>query len=94
MQAVGIDIGTTSICAVVIDEKGTLIKSITKNSEAFINSPYEWEKIQNVEKITALAESMLDELVDENTGAIGVTGQMHGIVYTDEGGNAVSPLYT
>lgn len=25
---------------------------------------------------------------------IGVTGQMHGIVYTDRSGNAVSPLYT
>ena len=28
------------------------IKSVTKNSEAFIASPFEWEKIQNVGKIS------------------------------------------
>lgn len=95
MKAIGIDIGTTSVCGVVIDsETGEMLRSSTKNSDAFIKSDSEWEKIQSVERIMTVAKGILDELTDENVSVIGVTGQMHGIVYTDKDGNAVSPLYT
>lgn len=95
MQAIGIDIGTTSICGVVVDtETGKLIHSRTENSNAFICTENEWEKIQDVEKIIALAIGILDDFICEDTVSIGVTGQMHGIVYTDKNGKAVSPLYT
>ena len=50
MKAIGIDIGTTSICGIIIDaESGNVIKSVTKNSNAFINSTNVWEKIQSVD---------------------------------------------
>lgn len=95
MQAIGIDIGTTSICGVVIDvESGKLLRSVTKNSDAFIATENNWEKIQSVEKIISIADSILDECISDETAVIGVTGQMHGIVYTDCNGKAVSPLYT
>ena len=95
MQAIGIDIGTTAICGVVIDtETGSMLRSVTKNSEAFFNSPHTWEKIQSVEKIITLATEILNDLISEQTEVIGVTGQMHGIVYVDENGKSVSPLYT
>lgn len=95
MQAIGIDIGTTAICGVVLDtETGNPIRSITKNSEAFLSSTYDWEKIQSVEKIITIATEILDDLISEQTEIIGVTGQMHGIVYVDENGKSVSPLYT
>ena len=95
MQAIGIDIGTTAICGVVTDtETGNPLRSVTKNSEAFLNSPHDWEKIQSVEKIITLATEILDGLISEQTEVIGVTGQMHGIVYTDKNGKSVSPLYT
>lgn len=95
MNAVGIDIGTTSICGIVLDTNtGEIINSFTESSNAFIDTECDWEKIQSVEKIIPLAEKILDKLVDENTKVIGVTGQMHGILYTDKDGNAVSPLYT
>ena len=95
MNAIGIDIGTTSICGVLINvENGRVIKSHTKNSNAFLNGTNPFEKIQSVEKITKVAFSILDDMIDEDTKVIGVTGQMHGIVYEDENGNAVSPLYT
>ena len=94
MKAIGIDIGTTSICGVVIDgESGKLIASCTKNSDAFLVGCAEWEKIQSVEKIMAVAMDILDGLIDDEVAVIGVTGQMHGIVYTDKEGDAVSPLY-
>lgn len=95
MQAIGIDIGTTSICGVVIDtESGKLLRSVTKNSDAFIPTENSWEKIQSVEKIISIADSILEECICDETAVIGVTGQMHGIVYTDAEGKAVSPLYT
>lgn len=95
MNAIGIDVGTTSICGVVIDIKtGELIKSVTKDSNAFISSVADWERIQSVEKIISIATEILDSLVTDNIAVIGVTGQMHGIVYVDKDGNALSPLYT
>lgn len=93
MQAIGIDIGTTSICGVVVED-GKLVRSKTVNYNAFIPTENEWEKIQDADKIFNLATSVLGELLTENTSVIGVTGQMHGIVYTDKEGIAVSPLYT
>ena len=95
MKAVGIDIGTTSVCGVMIDvESGCVIESCTKNSDAFLKGCAEWEKIQSVEKIMSVATEILDSFIDDEVAVIGVTGQMHGIVYTDNLGNAVSPLYT
>ena len=95
MQAIGIDIGTTSICGVILDaETGALVRSVTKNSEAFLQGDAAWEKIQSVEKIVSIATAILDELISDETEVIGVTGQMHGIVYVDEKGESVSPLYT
>ena len=97
MKAIGIDIGTTSVCGVLLDsDTGCVKKSITKNSNAFILGCAEWEKIQSVDKIMIIAADVLKNLINGNddVGVIGVTGQMHGIVYTDENGNAASPLYT
>lgn len=94
MKAIGIDIGTTSVCGVLIDvNTGEILKSCTKNSEAFITTENEWEKIQSVEKIMSVATGILDSFCDDDIAVIGVTGQMHGIVYTDKNGDAVSPLY-
>ena len=95
MQAIGIDIGTTSICGVSVDmETGELKRSITKDSEAFLVGAADWENIQSVSKIISLATEILDLLISDQVAVIGVTGQMHGIVYTDEKGRCVSPLYT
>ena len=97
MKVVGIDIGTTSVCGVLIDATtGCVEKSVTKNSSAFIEGCADWEKIQSVNKIMTVATDILKSLIaaSSEVGAIGVTGQMHGIVYTDKDGDAVSPLYT
>lgn len=98
MKVIGIDIGTTSICGVVLDRTdGRVECSKTVNSESFISTPNEWEKIQDVKKIISIATDILDGFVEKYAGdiaAIGLTGQMHGIVYVDADGAAVSPLYT
>ncbi len=95
MKAIGIDIGTTSVCGVLIDvQSGELLDSKTKNSNAFLEGCAQWEKIQSVEKIINLTTEILDSLIDGDVAVIGVSGQMHGIVYYDSCGKAVSPLYT
>ncbi|MBQ6998052.1 MAG: hypothetical protein IJN60_06755 [Oscillospiraceae bacterium] len=94
MHAIGIDLGTTSICGVLMDtQTGRVLRSRTQNSNAFIAGEY-FERKQSPEKIISLAREILEDLLDDQTQAIGVTGQMHGIVYYDAAGKAVSPLYT
>lgn len=94
MHIIGIDLGTTSICGVRMDgQTGQVLRARTENSNAFIDGAA-FERKQDPEKIIALAEEILQDLLTDETAAIGVTGQMHGIVYYDAEGRAVSPLYT
>lgn len=95
MNAIGIDLGTTGICGIAIDTgDGKILKSRTESSNAFLPGCAPWERIQSAEKILSIASDILDSLIDDNTVSIGITGQMHGIVYINKDGNAVSPLYT
>lgn len=95
MKAIGIDIGTTSVCGVLTDAlTGDLINTKTKNSNAFLEGVAWWEKIQSVDKIINIATEILNDLLCDDVSVIGVTGQMHGILYYNSDGTAVSPLYT
>ncbi len=97
MQAIGIDIGTTSICGILIDAKnGNIIHTVTKANTSTIPSEQSYEKLQSPDVIYQTAEGIIEELykLSEGVRVIGVTGQMHGIVYVNANGNAVSPLYT
>jgi len=96
MYTIGFDIGTTTICAIVVDSvSGKIKKSLTLPNGSFIETENAWEKIQDPEKIIAKIDGMIPALVDEfaPVTSIGVTGQMHGIVYLDENGRSCSPLY-
>ena len=95
MKLIGIDIGTTSICGVAVDAaSGDILKSITKPNNAFVESDISYERIQNPDVIMKSVYAIISEFDMSDVSAIGFSGQMHGIVYTDENGNAVSPLYT
>ena len=95
MKALGLDIGTTTISAAVLEDS-RLLTTLTKNNDSFITEAEPWEKLQDPRRIEAIALSMVEELFAQypDIGKIGVTGQMHGIVYLDSGGVPVSPLYT
>ncbi len=98
MYSIGIDIGTTSICAVLADsQSGRIICTATHNNDSFIETPNTWEKIQDVavieEKVSELIDSVLKNTEDVKVGSIGISNQMHGILYYDKNGIAVSPLY-
>ena len=97
MKTIGIDIGTTTIGAVVMDTKDKrLLASKTIPNGSFIKTSFEWERIQDVELLMEKAKGLLDIFLEEypDTKVIGLTGQMHGIVYTDKEGRYISPLYT
>lgn len=97
MKAIGIDIGTTTISGVVLDiDRKQVLNARTIQSESFIKSEYEWEQIQDVSVIINKAQNLLDELLKSNPDVqgIGLTGQMHGIVYLNKIGESVSNLYT
>ena len=95
MNIIGIDLGTTSICGIKMNAAtGVVSESITTDSNAFIKTSNSWEKIQSPQKIIDIAFEIVNKLVDKDTASIGITGQMHGILYVDSDGNAVSPLYT
>lgn len=97
MKTIGIDIGTTTISAVVMDtENKKLLAARTVPNGSFIQTAYEWERIQDVNLLMKKAKELLDELLLQypDIEVIGLTGQMHGILYTDKEGQCISPLYT
>ncbi len=96
MKAIGIDIGTTTICGILIDaEEGTVLDVITlPNTFELKGAGY--ERLQDPGGIIRQAEALYRGFLGkyDDICSIGITGQMHGIVYTDAKGQAVSPLYT
>lgn len=74
-------------------QSGMILKSVTLPNNSFISTDKEYERIQDAGIIMNSVYSLLEELDAQNADAIGFSGQMHGVVYTDAEGNAVSPLY-
>ena len=97
MKLIGLDIGTTSICGVLVHaETGKIVKTISKPNTSALRSPFDWEYTQDVSNIMHTVLEIVDELKEgvPDIRGIGVTGQMHGILYADDKGDALSPLFT
>lgn len=95
MKTIGLDIGTTSICGILLNtESKKSEKTIALENNSFVQSSNLWEKIQDANVILKKVEEILLSLISEDVVAIGVTGQMHGILYVNKDGEAKSPLYT
>ena len=94
MLTLGLDIGTTTISAVVA-ENGVVLESITKPHDSFLKGRPAWERAQDVSVLRAAALEAVAALTEKySVACIGITGQQHGILYLDENGNLLSPLYT
>ena len=93
MKILGIDIGTTTITALLLDAaQGNILKSCTLKNDSFI-SGRAFEKLQSPQKIIETVKTAVGETCGDVTpDAIGVTGQMHGILYLDESFAPCSPL--
>lgn len=92
----GIDIGTTSICAAALGEDGKILSALNAANSSQIKSPESFARMQDPGMILDTVYSLIGCMEDMYgiPTSVGITGQMHGILYTDADGNAVSPLYT
>lgn len=97
MKLAGIDIGTTTISGIVWDsEKKEQLYACVLPNQSQIPCDESWRKEQDPEQILSLCIHILDEIREKvgNIDGIGVTGQMHGIVYLNDKGRHVSNLIT
>ena len=94
MKILGLDIGTTTVSAVVAEDKKALC-SVTLKNDAFLPAEHPWERMQDPARIRETALRAVETLLEQHPDVqrIGITGQMHGIVYLTGSGEPVSPLY-
>lgn len=91
----GIDISTTATKALLIDEQGRLMAVASSPHTLQTPRPL-WSEQDPHEWWNATAESIhsvLDkaDISGESVSALGLTGQMHGLVLLDESGNVLRP---
>lgn len=93
MALLGIDLGTSSVKVIILDTQGRTL-SVSKASYAVTapqpgwseSDPYEWWSATVSAVHSALAAAPGAEIT-----ALGLSGQMHGVVLTDEEGQPVRP---
>ena len=83
MIAVGLDIGTTTVSGIVMNPiDKSVLEIYNVPNDAKIASENSWEHIQAPERIWEIVKEMLDGILENYAvSSIGVTGQMHGILY-------------
>lgn len=93
MNILGIDIGTTTITALVMcTETKAILNVCTLPNDSFIEGK-SYERLQDAEKIISIVKTAVKKVTtDINVDAVGVTGQMHGILYLNKDFKPCSPL--
>lgn len=91
----GIDVSTTSSKALVIDEKGKLVSVFSSPHTLQVPKPL-WSEQDPNEWWTAVTNSIRGALEKasihgDQIAAVGLTGQMHGLVLLDENGKTLRP---
>ena len=95
MYGIGLDIGTTSVGGILVDlDCGRVVSSLTRANGGFVKTENEAFKEQDAISLMQMLKEILDTLLEgkRDVCAIGITGQMHGIVYIDKYGSPVSNL--
>ena len=91
----GIDVSTTGVKAILIDQQGIVIG--TANTEQPLFTPYPLWSEQNPEDWWNGAIKSIRQVLSQtgvggqDVAAVGLTGQMHGLTLLDEGGNVLRP---
>lgn len=91
----GLDVSTTGAKALLIDAKGNVVSSATTALALSTphplwseQDPLEWWEAMRLSVKAALKKA---SLTGESVTAIGLTGQMHGLVLLDESGSVLRP---
>ncbi|MEO6796351.1 MAG: xylulokinase [Candidatus Dormibacter sp.] len=88
----GLEVGTTGAWALAIDESGSVVASAAASYRTLTPRPG-WTE-QDPEDWWAAAQAVLRQVAGEVQGevtALGLTGQMHGSVFLNQGGAVVRP---
>jgi sedoheptulokinase len=96
MTLAGLDMGTSTLCGLLLEASSGAILAVQSERNTFGLPGAADEALQDPEAILAAVERILARLIGgrRDVAGIGLTGQMHGILYLDKGGRAISPLYT
>jgi sedoheptulokinase len=96
MKLAGLDIGTTTLCGLLLEsDSGEILSVITEPNSFQIQGVGDGESLQDPDGILGAVQRILSKLESHGRiGAVGVAGQMHGILYLDRRGKALGPLYT
>ena len=91
----GIDIGTTSTRAIIIDENGKLVASSTKDYTLITPKPG-WAEQNPEDWWNATVYTIKDTIESSNISpkdisCVGLSGQMHGSVFLDKEGKVIRP---
>ena len=95
MNFLGIDLGTSSVKIIVMDEEGKVIASLSKEYPVFY--PEQGWAEQNPEDWWNATKEGIKELIEnkqidgKTIKSIGFSGQMHGLVTLDENDNVLMP---
>lgn len=95
MNIIGLDLGTTTLSAAVLDgDTGAVLETLNIPNGSNLPPRQPFERIQDADRIAERALGLVASLKEKyDVSAIGIDGQMHGMVYVDAEGRAVSPLY-
>jgi sedoheptulokinase len=97
MKLIGLDVGTTTICGLLLDAAdGRIVSVITEPNRASLPEAAPGDSLQDPEVALKTALGIVNGFLDSHRDVrgIGIAGQMHGILYIDRKGNPLSPLYT
>jgi len=91
----GIDTSTTGSKALIVDEKGEVL-AVTSSPHTLQTPKPLWSEQDPVEwwqAVSASIKLVLEsaDISGESIGAVGLTGQMHGLVLLDEAGKVLRP---
>lgn len=97
MITIGLDAGTTTISGVVYDSAtDSVLATRTLPNKGQLRTQVSWQNLQDAATILEICEMLVEGFRRDfkDVDGIGLSGQMHGIVYVDREGNAISPLAT
>lgn len=93
MYYIGVDLGTSSVKLLLMDNEGTVVKTVSKEYPISFpksgwseQNPYDWYE-KSVEGICEL----IKDVPKEKVAGISFGGQMHGLVILDENDNVIRP---
>jgi sugar (pentulose or hexulose) kinase len=91
----GLDLGTTHVTGVLVDTaRRQVLRHAQRPNDAAVKPALSTRAEQDPSRLLALALEVLAELANDRIPADGIalTGQMHGVLCVDAGGEPVTPL--